>query len=91
MACNVLKIKYSGMFRLVDREIIKDVSKYRNAFVFMVRFVFTLLRVFDPECKGPTLLQMPVTNHQYTKRNIAEDLKLTNTFFYKHTSRMSPD
>jgi len=34
----------------------------------------------DPECKGPAILKMPVTNHQSTQRNIAEDLKLTNTF-----------
>jgi hypothetical protein len=76
----MLKIKYSGMFRFVDREIITDVSKYRNASIFTVRFVFTLLRVFDPECKGPTILKMPVTNHLYTKCNIVEDLKLRNTF-----------
>jgi hypothetical protein len=49
----MLKIEYSGMFRFVDREIITDVSKYRNASVFTVRFVFILLRVFDSECKGP--------------------------------------
>jgi hypothetical protein len=77
-------MKHSGMFRLADWEIITDVSKYGNAFVFTVKFAFSLLLVFDPECKGPTILKMPVTSHQYTQRNITQDLKLTNTFLVCH-------
>jgi hypothetical protein len=41
--------------------------------------------VLDPECKGPTFLKISVTSHQSTHRNVAEDLKLTNTVV------MSPD